>query len=148
MRCDFNVGPSTRCATALEVFTDRIGRVIVRCPQCERRKAGLCRHCPKPVIGTRGKALYCAGCRAAMEKVRCARWYNRNLEHARECRRASAARQAARKREGKPQLSPREHARNRGLATAAAMSPEQRKARATKATLARWAKVRAAQAAA
>lgn len=61
--CPHRHGPS-RCATVLE---DRVidGRVVVCCPRCERRRAGICRDCPRPVDGQKGKAVRCASCKAA-----------------------------------------------------------------------------------
>lgn len=143
MTCDFKVGPHARCGGALEFGTDRLGRTLIRCARCERRKAGICMLCPRRVVGCVGKALYCDPCRAAQAKVRCARWYHRNLEHARAVRRASAARQLARKNAGKPPRSPEEIARARGLARAAALTPERRREIARNAVRARWDRAKA-----
>jgi hypothetical protein len=56
--------PLVQCRARLEFTTDRlIGRTLVRCRQCERRKAGICRDCPAPVEGTVGKAYRCAPCK-------------------------------------------------------------------------------------
>lgn len=38
------------------------GHLVERCPACERRKAGVCRDCPRPVAGMIGRALRCAAC--------------------------------------------------------------------------------------
>lgn len=50
------------CGGTLLTDIDALGRTVVRCPQCERRRAGICRDCPRPVAGTVGRALRCAAC--------------------------------------------------------------------------------------
>jgi hypothetical protein len=62
---------------------DRLGRLSWVCGACERRRAGVCRCCPRPVNGAVGRALYCAGCRPAIKRRDQARWYHADLEHAR-----------------------------------------------------------------
>lgn len=61
-----NVGQVTcqvaHCGAILETDTDALGRTIVRCRQCERRRAGICRDCPRPIAGVAGKAIRCASC--------------------------------------------------------------------------------------
>ncbi|HET8772050.1 MAG TPA: hypothetical protein VFM71_13785 [Gemmatimonadaceae bacterium] len=61
--CTHREGPHGRCGGLLE---DRVvnGRVVRSCPRCARRKAGICRDCPRPVYGQVGKALRCAACKA------------------------------------------------------------------------------------
>lgn len=142
MKCTVKIARNTLCGGTIELGTDSIGRLVESCPGCDRRRAGICRLCPRRVVGTVGKALYCSECRDAQVKVRCARWYHRNLEHARAVRRASAARQLARKNAGKPKRTPREIAVARGYARAAALTPERRSEIARKATLTRWARVK------
>lgn len=148
IRCDFKLGAGTRCGTTLVLRTDAIGRVTATCHVCERRKAGVCRCCRSPVSGQRGKAIYCDVHRELAKKARCARWYSRDIEHARSVRRAAQARIAAKRKEGQPQLTAREHAANRGYARAAALTPERRQEIGRKAITARWAKAKAAQVAA
>jgi hypothetical protein len=56
------------CRGKLLFGFDPLGRTTVRCLQCERRKAGICRDCPAPVSGTVGRALRCEPCKVrAME---------------------------------------------------------------------------------
>lgn len=46
----------------LRPVRDAFGRVThteVVCSSCERRRAGVCQRCPRPVAGRRGFALYC-----------------------------------------------------------------------------------------
>lgn len=148
IRCDFKLGAGTRCGTELVLRTDAIGRVISTCHACERRKSGICRCCPRRVSGTKGKAIYCDVHRELAKKARCARWYHRDVDHARAVRRASAERQAKKRKAGQPQLTPRERAANRGYARAAALTPERRKEIGRQAVNARWAKAKAAQVAA
>lgn len=53
-----------RCGAPLEVRIDRIGRTRIICPKCERRRAGLCLTCPRPIEGDRKRgASWCATCR-------------------------------------------------------------------------------------
>lgn len=79
--------PLTYCRGKLDISTDLlIGRIIVRCRQCERRKAGICRDCPAPVVGTIGKAYRCASCKERARQVD----DRRNRERHREERNARA----------------------------------------------------------
>lgn len=50
----------TQCRGLLLIEVDRSGTTRVSCPRCDRRRAGLCRDCPRPVYGTVGKAVRCA----------------------------------------------------------------------------------------
>lgn len=50
------------CRGVLDIRVLRGGRVETSCPQCDRRRAGICRDCPQPVYGTVGKAIRCASC--------------------------------------------------------------------------------------
>lgn len=73
------------CGGALEYRTDRIGRLLTHCPRCARRKAGLCRDCPRPVYGTLGVAIRCHACnlRKQQENARAYRQRNREERNAR-----------------------------------------------------------------
>jgi hypothetical protein len=51
------------CGGPLRDEVDRIGRLVRLCAHCERRKAGVCRHCPRAVEGKIGQAIRCARCR-------------------------------------------------------------------------------------
>jgi hypothetical protein len=69
-------GSGKLCGKALElrVERDRFGVVIASayvCPSCERRRAGLCQRCPRPVAGRKGFALYCddAECQRIVRKA-------------------------------------------------------------------------------
>jgi len=55
--------PIRICRGPLLDETDGTGRVALRCPRCERRLAGICRDCPAPVEGQRGKAVRCGRCK-------------------------------------------------------------------------------------
>lgn len=59
--CQRRQGQSV-CGGRLEDRPDRLGRMQVICPRCERRAAGLCRDCPRPVYGKRGFAIRCQAC--------------------------------------------------------------------------------------
>jgi hypothetical protein len=53
-----------KCGGRLEVRIDRIGRSRVVCLNCERRRAGLCLTCPRPIVGdVKRGASWCAPCR-------------------------------------------------------------------------------------
>lgn len=56
------------CRGQLREHVDSLGRLEVSCPTCERRQAGICRDCPRPVAGRRGLATRCAECRDAARK--------------------------------------------------------------------------------
>ncbi len=63
------------CGGVLYDHIDRtLGRVVRRCPLCERREAGICRDCPRPVYGAVGKALRCALHADLVRKASIARW--------------------------------------------------------------------------
>lgn len=66
--CPHRLGKSV-CGGKLHVDTDDIGRTIVICDWCQRRKAGLCRYCPKPVYGTIGRTRYCRDHRHAVNRL-------------------------------------------------------------------------------
>lgn len=78
MRCTFRLG-QTECGGQLRADVDRrFGRTVLVCDWCERRKAGLCRDCPRPVAGTIGRALRCAECRRLANNASKARHVARN----------------------------------------------------------------------
>lgn len=72
--------PIRICRGILREETDGLGRLVVRCPQCERRLAGLCRDCPRPVYGTIGKATRCAPCAARAKREAIRRYENSHRE--------------------------------------------------------------------
>lgn len=49
------------CGGALETRIGRLGETMIVCVWCERQRAGICRHCSRPVAGQRPRALYCSG---------------------------------------------------------------------------------------
>lgn len=63
--CPARLGPRAVCGARLERFTDGNGRVLVRCPLCERKARGICRECPLPVDGRPGFSLRCRVHKAA-----------------------------------------------------------------------------------
>ena len=69
--CQHRHGPGI-CGTMLEHRANALGRVVTSCPKCERRRAGICRDCPRAVEGRVGSAVRCAECkaRARDEQVR------------------------------------------------------------------------------
>lgn len=64
MKCGKRTGGHV-CPTQMTARIGKFGKVEWDCPSCDRREAGLCQRCPRPVAGTVGKALYCADCRKA-----------------------------------------------------------------------------------
>lgn len=57
------------CGGTLEVDTDALGRTLLRCVRCVRRKSGICQDCPAPVAGHVGKALRCARHQEAAKRL-------------------------------------------------------------------------------
>ena len=96
--------PIAHCGARLEFRSDGLGRVVAHCPWCARRRAGLCRECPRPVAGTVGKALRCVEYTADAKRRA---WRKSDAEH-RAARRAADrkrwrtdAERRARKREAR-----------------------------------------------
>lgn len=75
MRCEFE-----KCRAVLEERIDRLGRLSFVCQQCERRRRGLCRMCPRPVDGKKKLAFYCAPCRQKRTRASVMRWQRNNLD--------------------------------------------------------------------
>lgn len=63
--CRVRMGPHGLCLGRIVESVDRLGRVTYGCQACARRRAGICRTCPRTVSGKRGWALYCADCKRA-----------------------------------------------------------------------------------
>lgn len=66
--------PLKHCRGALDIEVVRGGHVVTVCQRCERRKAGLCRDCPKKVYGTVGKAMRCEWCAKQTKREHARRW--------------------------------------------------------------------------
>lgn len=54
---------------------------------CARRKAGICRHCPRPVLGTIGRSHFCGACRDKRKQETRRIWTENNLERQRRSQR-------------------------------------------------------------
>lgn len=92
--------PMALCRGRLEFATDLlIGRVTVRCRQCERRLAGICRDCPRPIDGVVGKSYRCAECKARARRALEARSQARHIERRRIAQRERARRPEVRARQ-------------------------------------------------
>lgn len=111
-RCQVSIGYGRVCGTRFEDRIDRLGRVTVACPACERRNHGLCRTCPRPLPahGSDGpRPWYCATCLAERRRhratARCATDEYREKKAAWE-----RARVARCKAEGRPSRSDRKAA--------------------------------------
>lgn len=61
--CPRRFGRFGTCGAVL-VSETRDGRLVVRCPACERFERGICRDCPAAVAGTPRKARRCLRCKA------------------------------------------------------------------------------------
>lgn len=142
-RCDVRRARGLRCGGTLVDTIDRLGRVRWSCPKCERRKAGICQDCPRPVCGQRGKAETCADCRAKRSREADRAWRLRDPEHYREVATAIGARLRSRRRGNLPPMTRQESGKIAGKARAAALSPARRSEIARKAVETRWARVRA-----
>lgn len=66
------------CGTRLDTDTDTLGRLLVRCVGCERRKARRCMDCNRPVSNTR--AWRCESCRDRRQKEQYRQYRERNLD--------------------------------------------------------------------
>lgn len=80
--------PLRHCRGRLSFSLDRLGRTIATCEQCERRRRGICRDCPRPVYGTVGKALRCKEHKAAAKQAQTRAHDQRNREKRRAAERA------------------------------------------------------------
>lgn len=144
MRC-----PLTHCRAQLVERVDRLGRLSWTCPWCVRRKAGVCRHCPRPVDGTPTKAYYCKPCKLKARRAYVMKWQRNNLKKVAELARARRWKEKGRK-PPKEKMSYAERGRIGGKLGAAArlasIGPERAKEIARKALETRWAKHRARKA--
>jgi hypothetical protein len=75
--CPRRYGPGV-CAGILETTIGSGGRTLVRCPRCERRKAGLCRDCNGRVEGEIGRASRCKECKRKFRNLVTARYVQAN----------------------------------------------------------------------
>lgn len=149
MRCE-----RQQCRAELELITDRLGRMQYVCRACERRRAGICARCPRPVDGERWKAKYCATCRHEVHRAACRKW-QKNLQVLRPSRwEDRLTRERMRQRRKRGYLEPevrtevlREAGRKAGKARAAALTPERRREIARKAGQTRWDRQRRKEAA-
>ena len=72
--------PIRICRGQLVFTTDALGRLVASCPQCARRLAGICRDCPAPVEGFRGKATRCASCKLLAKRAQAELSHRRHHE--------------------------------------------------------------------
>ena len=79
-RCPRRFGRFGLCDARLEVRTDGNGGAHVVCPECERLARGICADCPRPVVGTIGKARRCAECRRKANRASMRRSGERHRE--------------------------------------------------------------------
>lgn len=143
MRC-----PLVRCRARLVEWVDRLGRHQTQCPQCERRKQGICQTCPKPVTGKVGVAYYCEPCRKQKQRQSVMRWQRNNLDVVAAGMRRRRWKAKHGRRPPKEKMTPSECGKLGGKQGSAAriakLGPERVRAIALHAVTARWAKQRSA----
>jgi DNA-directed RNA polymerase subunit RPC12/RpoP len=83
VRCPWRVGRNV-CGAILEIWVDRNGHTQSRCPRCERREAGLCQDCPRPVESNHRLALRCADCKHRVKLEARRRYYYKTRPQMRE----------------------------------------------------------------
>lgn len=141
-RCDAR-GPGGKvCKFPLRDVTDALGRVRWVCDACERRKAGICRDCPRPVSGTVGKSHRCDRCRRKAVTRDQRNYAIRDIERKRKSSREANARIKDRLRNGAPPMTRAQALRLARLARSAALTPERRREIALNAVTTRWARYR------
>ena len=142
MRCAL-----VRCRARLVEWVDRLGRYQTRCPQCDRRKAGICQTCPNPVDGKVGVSYYCGPCRKQKQRQSVMRWQRNNLDVVAAGMRRRRWKAKHGRRPPKEKMTPREAGKLGGAAGQAArqakLGPERVKAIAAHARTVRWAREKA-----
>lgn len=100
-----------RTRQRLEVGTDGHGNMVERlaCGCNERRKAGICLDCPKPVEGRRGVALRCAECKKEATNAASRRYRKRHPERIRATYDASNAQRRTPEGRARQRLYEQEH---------------------------------------
>lgn len=71
------------CGAPLDAVTDTLGRVVIVCANCERRKAGYCRDCPARVEGMVGRAIRCKECKRKRFEGQQLRYRRQNVDKSR-----------------------------------------------------------------
>ena len=141
MRCEL-----VRCRAQLVEDVDRLGRIRWRCPQCARRKAGICQTCSRKVDGKIGVAYYCAHCKRVRSRAVSAKWQRNNLKKVADGARRRRWLEKYGRRPPKERMTSQEAGKLGGKAGSAAriasLGPERVREIALKANAARWAKHR------
>jgi alpha-L-fucosidase len=140
LRCEL-----VSCRTLLVERTDRVGRLHFDCPACLRRKAGRCATCQNQVDGKLGVAKYCAPCRLLAGRRHHERYVNKDRARYNRLAAQRIAKKRAEARGETPVLDQQTIGRMRGLARAAALTPERRREIAATANRVRWQKHRQRQ---
>lgn len=68
------------CGGQLVPSVSRAGLLEYTCHRCDRREAGLCQDCPRPVEGRVRSALRCHACKRRVLNASTARYVARNLK--------------------------------------------------------------------
>lgn len=69
-----------RCGALLEEGTDGTGKLVLKCPACERRLRGICRDCPRPVEGRVGSAVRCKECKTRKQQEQVANYIKQHRD--------------------------------------------------------------------
>lgn len=77
------------CGGLLEDRVLRGGQVVTLCDRCERKRLGLCRHCPAPV---QGRAIYCPTCLRHARRQAERKYRRTHLDQVRRAKREHQAR--------------------------------------------------------
>lgn len=135
-----------KCRAQLVEEVDRLGRLQWRCPQCERRKAGICQLCQRKVDGKVGVAYYCGPCKVIKRRSYVMKWQRNNLKKVAEGQRRRRWQEKYGRKPPKTPMTLQEAGRLGGKlgsqARIASLGPERVREIALKANAARWAKHR------
>jgi hypothetical protein len=116
----------------------------VQCLACNRRRAGICAECPRPVFGTPGKALRCLAHLIAQRRRAALKYRHGHLEARRTVDRERKREQLRQARGGAPPMPAREKGLRAVAARNANLTPERRREIARHAITVRWARAKAA----
>lgn len=78
--CRMTTGLHGMCLGRIVEYVDQLGRLQHYCERCERKRAGICQHCPQRVYGKRGWAQYCVDCKRRVCADQNRKWVCNNRE--------------------------------------------------------------------
>lgn len=129
-----------QCRTRYRMQVDALGRLTGACPSCARRRQGLCVACAEPVVGTVGRAKWCQPCRAAEHRQQHQRYANRDRARYNAMAAERIRLKRARIKATLPPVDWSAVVAQRTASRTAALTPEQRREIAAKASQTRWKK--------